>query len=82
MPDPADALEEGAVEPQKWASLSVGVCGCKQHVSEVTGLSFTSVVSCTCSVLCPGETRLAMATGEGSQTPGWRQRCPNNKRQQ
>lgn len=77
MPDP-ELAGRGAVEPRKWPSLSAGACGRNQHVSEVTG----PPVSCTSPVPCPGETRLAMAAGEGSQTPGWRQRCPSDKWQQ
>lgn len=39
VPDPAGSLAEGPVEPQTWASASVGGRGCSQHVPQVSGLS-------------------------------------------
>ena len=83
MPDPADSLAEGPVGTQMWASVSVGVHGCSQHVPQASGLS--SVRSCLVPVLCLAQLRPGWPWPQGRdvrQTPGWRQRCPDNKWQQ
>lgn len=66
-----DSWKERLWNPEV-AFSSAGVCGRNQHVSEVTG------PQCLVPVLCLAQVRPGWPWLGGSQTPGWRQRCPSD----